>query len=421
MILFRLFYLWILFPVFLFVLLMSALFNKKIATGLKSRLFKKKQSVQKGVIWIHASSGEFEYAKPVITALKKKNPSQPILVTYFSPTYAKNIENFIGVDLTVPLPLDLPGPVTQFIKTYQPKALLFSRTDLWPELLYQCRRKNIPTYLFSAVANPNSTVLTKLWREFLWNQLNKIYLVSKEDFIGLPGPLQKKSEVIGDTRFDQVFARLENPKPLPALFKNDPPKALVVAGSTWSEDEEILFKTLEQTKDLHLNWVIAPHEPTENHIVAMKKRLKSLGLESKRLSEVADNQSFWTENEILLIDRVGILAELYTKADVAFVGGSYKAKVHSVMEPLAAGCITFVGPLHTNNGEAMLFKNIKLKNINLSSVLVAENADIFSEKLRNFDQLFLAKNISLKEEIKELIQNYKGATDRLLEQLKHLC
>ena len=414
MILFRLIYLFLLFPFFLFILVLLALFNRKIAAGLKMRLYQKKTDpVQKGPIWIHASSGEFEYAKPVITAIKQQHPNTSVLVTYFSPTYAKNIENFKGVDMSSPLPMDLPGPITQFISTYKPRALLFARTDLWPELLYQCQRKEIPTYVFSAVVNKNSSSLAKWWREFLYKTLKQIFVVSKEDKEQLSEELQKKAFAIGDTRFDQVFARLENPKPLPTLFNHSAPKAMVVAGSTWAEDEDVLVKVISQTKDLGLTWVIAAHEPTESHLSDLEKKLKSYEIQSTRLSEAKDL------NSVILVDRVGILAELYTQADIAFVGGSFKRTAHSVMEPLAAGCVVFVGPYHTNNGEAVFFKS-KLLHGELSPVIVANNEKDFSDKLRSLDQNYLTKKISLKDKIKSEVKTHQGATAKLLQQLSDL-
>lgn len=412
--LFRLVYQLVFFPLFLLFFLIAALFNKKIAAGLKMRLHQKKPDhLLKNSIWIHASSGEFEYAKPVIMAIKALYPNTPILVTYFSPTYAKNIENFKGVDMAVPLPIDLPGPVSQFLSTYKPKALLFARTDLWPEVLFQCRQKKIPTYIFSAVVNKNSSFLSKWWREFLFAQLTKIFVVSNDDKNALSESLQKKTGVLGDTRYDQVFARLENPKPLPMVFHQEVAQPMVVCGSTWSEDEEVLAKVIAETKGLNFNWVIAPHEPTEEHLSSLEKKLNAKDLQPERLSNAKDLSS------IVLVDRVGILAELYTKADIAFVGGSFKRTVHSVMEPLAAGCTTFVGPYHLNNGEALLFKGKVIDN-KISSVIAVNNANEFIVKLKEIDQNFLSQKRSLKDQIKEEVKAHQGATAKLLQQLSDL-
>ncbi|MCB0394319.1 MAG: hypothetical protein KDD25_07155, partial [Bdellovibrionales bacterium] len=95
-------------------------------------------------IWIHTSSGEFEYAKPLIRKLKEQNPKCLILVTYFSPTYKKNIESFKEVDFAVPSPFDTPSEVRKFLDYFNPAILLISRTDLWPEMLTQTRNRGIP-------------------------------------------------------------------------------------------------------------------------------------------------------------------------------------------------------------------------------------------------------------------------------------
>lgn len=177
-----------------------------------------------------------------------------------------------------------------------------------------------------------------------------------------------------------------------------------------------------QTKDLGVHWILAPHEPTEPHLAALEKKLHTQGFVAQRLSawRGGADKDLAATNAVTLIDRVGILAELYTQADIAFVGGSFKKKVHSVMEPLAAGCVTFVGPLHTNNGEALLFKDKPLAQYTVSPVQAVTDAKDFAEKLRMIDTQYLSKDVSLKNEIKTEIAFYKGATPRLLEKLRSI-
>ncbi|UXR63223.1 hypothetical protein EZJ49_09045 [Bdellovibrio bacteriovorus] len=101
-------------------------------------------------IWIHAASGEIEYARPVIRELKKQYPYLPIMVTYSSPSAKKILESLHDVDLWCALPWDIDFLVKRFIKKWNPRVLLFSRTDVWPVLVEVAKKERLPAALFSA-------------------------------------------------------------------------------------------------------------------------------------------------------------------------------------------------------------------------------------------------------------------------------
>jgi 3-deoxy-D-manno-octulosonic-acid transferase len=166
-------------------------------------------------VWIHASSGEFEYAKPVIRKSKEHDPNQPIVVTYFSPSYASAIANTPDIAWSAPLPLDLPGPVHSFLQRLNPCALLVARTDLWPELLRQTQARKIPSLLFSATVRAQLTsanLFTRLYRRWLYRHIGDIYAVAATDESALHALGAVNAKAMGDTRFDQVFYRLQHPK-----------------------------------------------------------------------------------------------------------------------------------------------------------------------------------------------------------------
>lgn len=367
-------------PLLIFSLPLLALSNAKIRRGLNMR--RRKFVALKGPlrpIWIHAASGEFEYAKAVIRELKASRPGSPILVTYFSPTYAANAETFPGVDLAVALPLDLPGPCRTFVKRYNPQYLLIARTDLWPEMMEQCRLRAIPVYLMSYTQkDPARLSSIKRWLvRWRLSWIDHIYCVSPADLKNVQALWpEAPASVQGDTRYDQVRFRLDNPKVLPAELKPEPTIPCLVAGSTWPEDEAVLLPALkEHLKARKLKLILTPHEPTPDHLSHLKRDLEKLGLTYALYSD----QRAWHDQEVLLVDRVGVLAELYLWGQLAFVGGSYRKTVHSVMEALGAGCFTFVGPLHLNNREAIEFKNLKLGPF--QGLIVAETAEQWRAEL----------------------------------------
>lgn len=391
---------------FLLLILFSAFSPAKIRSLVQIRRRKKLKDLNiKNPIWIHCSSGEFEYAKPVIRELKKTNPNEKILVTYLSNSYVKAIESFPGVDQSFPLPFDLPGPIRQFLNHVEPQCLLISRTDLWPELLTQIKKQKIPTLLFSATFPQNSAFFARLWKKTVLSMVDHIYCVSFDDYdfaikkLLLP---MKKISVIGDTRYDQVVFRLNSPKPLKEPL--DPQGPVLVAGSTWMEDEKILLPALEPLlKQNKLSLILVPHEPTPEHIQSLQSQFDKAqipyGLYSTALAPMP----------VILVDEIGILADLYAWGSMAFVGGSFKKTVHSVMEPLTHGALTFVGPYFENNREAVEFQKISVTS-SLHAVQSCQNALELRDKITAAIQEVTP---DVNKKISALVAGKTGASSKL--------
>lgn len=330
-------------------------------------------------IWIHAASGEIEYAKSVIRELKKARPEIPILVTYFSPSAKRLIQNFPGVDAILPLPWDSPKEIQRFLSFYRPRLGLFARTDVWAVLATECKNQNIPLILFSATISENSSRLKFGVRSlFRWtlNQLSMIHVVSTADaavleFLKIRTPIQ----ISGDTRFDQVLFRLQNFKNTLHLRQNQN-HFLFLLGSTWPQDENALIPALSKLSLENLDLVIVPHELNPAHLNSLNQLILDQGMTPLLLSKLSSPLVARKSKEVLIVDQVGVLADLYLQADLAFVGGSFKDKVHSVMEPLAAGVPVLVGPFHQNNREALEFKKKPLKNGLFAVTEVTSTTDI---------------------------------------------
>lgn len=369
-------------------------------------------------LWIHAASGEIEYARPVIREYKKQHPLVPIIVTYSSPSAKKILEGLHEVDVWAALPWDLDFLLSAFIKKWNPRAVLYSRTDVWPVMAKVVANKNIPSCLFSATFADNSSRLKGLTRyltKYSLNHVGVIHCVSDEDRKNLEAlGLHTKIFVSGDTRFDQVFHRLENPKPLKNELIPTPDEFVFIAGSTWPEDENILIPALAKLKRTALKTIIAPHETTPAHLEKLEKQMSDAGLPFVRYSKT----SVWPTGSILLIDQIGILAELYTWSDMAFVGGSFKKQVHSVMEALAAGLPVLVGPYHHNNREALLYqKKTFSSGLIVQVVHTPDDVTVLIDRLsKKTDQL-----PHIKEEIRSEIGKNKNSTQRVLSSIaEHL-
>lgn len=394
----------------------AALFNRKLREGLRLRRrpLEPLGSVT-SPIWIHASSGEFEYAKPVIRRLKETHADVPVVVTYFSPTYSKAATSFPGVAQASPLPLDLPGPCSDFLRKTKPRVLLISRTDLWPEMLHQCRRAEVPAVVFSYTQKAFRSPFKKAFTRWMLNWIDRIYCVSPADLdhvsslgTGLP------VEVMGDTRYDQVAFRLSHPKPLPEALRPRDGIPCFIAGSSWPEDEAVLLPALAPLLlEKKLKLILVPHEPTKAHLEALRGQLEALDLKFGYFS----TGDAWPDEHVLVVDQVGVLAELYAWGDFAFIGGSFRKSVHSVMEALGAGLMTFVGPFHENNREALEFKETPIGDY--TGVTVVKSADELRVRVREV----LNKPGDVKNFSTALLSEFQsrlGATDRLLSRLEDL-
>ncbi len=365
-------------------------------------------------IWIHAASGEIEYARPVIRELKKRHPQIPILVTYSSPSAKKILKGLSDVEVWTALPWDFASSMQNFINKWQPRLVLYSRTDVWPVLAQVAMNNRLPSILFSATFAENSSRLkglTKYLTAHSLDCLTAIHCVAHEDEQNLKRlKLKTKIVISGDTRFDQVFFRLENPKPLKTSLCPTPEDFVFVAGSTWPEDEDVILPALQKTKAFKIKTILAPHETTPEHMTSLQEKLALHELKWVRYSEAET----WGDCDVLLIDQVGILAELYTWADVAFIGGSFKKQVHSVMEALAAGLPVLVGPHHRNNREALYYQRRNFSAGMIVQVIqVSQDISILLERMRK--RQFQMSQI--KTEIRADVGTNKHSTQRLVDTL----
>lgn len=381
-------------------------------------------------VWIHAASGEFEYAKPVIRELKKQNPELGILVTYFSPTYADNVRKFPGVTASCPLPLDSSGEIREFLQYLNPRCLLIARTDAWPNTIREVTNQKIPTLLFSTTFHEESKrssswLARRITRKTL-SLISKIQCVSHDDKNLLSQMDLERVEVAGDTRYDQVLNRLSLEKTPMILAQTAAIKSVIherslTAGSVWSEDlEPLLVASFQNRKKTPHTLLIVPHEVSDSFSNEIESRAQAAGFKKERIAQFSRLSRATTPIDVLIVDTVGLLAELYQLSEVAFVGGSFRKTVHSVMEPLAAGCLTIVGPLHTNNREAIEFQRLKFESDQWAFVTCAQDATQFIDVLdqifeRGQDPIIRRKS---SERVTDAVKNRGGATERVLTWMK---
>lgn len=313
--------------------------------------------------WIHASSmGEYEQARPLLQEIKQRFPEAVRVLTFFSPSAYANIKRAnIPAEVVSYLPFDSLPQARRFIRMLKPVAALIIRHDFWPNHLWEAQRCGATILLANASVSANARSfrhwpLVRHFNRAVFDTFNAICAVSETAAASLT-PLVRYPErllVTGDSRYDQVFFRSQTKKiddVLPANWRGR--ASIFVAGSTWPSDEEILLPAFvaARSKLSSLRMILVPHEPTPEHLSQLEKRIQDEGLVSVRLSE--EERVNKKESQILLIDRIGILAALYSAGQVAFVGGSFGPGVHNVLEAAVHGVPVMVGPRFKNSPEAV--------------------------------------------------------------------
>jgi 3-deoxy-D-manno-octulosonic-acid transferase len=350
-------------------------------------------SNEKQRILFHAASGEIEYVKSVIRNLKIKNPQIEIYVSYTSPSAEKLFANIRSdVVAFLPLPWDSPVLIKKFLGQLRPDVIVISRTDFWPEFIHQAGRLKIPLTAVSLF--PTLGYFQNIWLKFNLSKMSLITAVNENLCEQLNQILDHKIKTVfvPDTRFDQVLYRLKQP----SKFEIVSDQKICVFGSTWPEDEIILFEMTSELISAGYQIIWCPHHVSALQIQKLKFKLSSFSVSI--LSEIHSPYNF--SRQILIVDRVGFLADMYKYSQFSFVGGSFKSKVHSVMEPLCAGNPVIVGPFYKNNPEAIdgikngFVFSVKNKSDFLNTIQKIDFSKTKEDLLKNINQMIGSSEVT---------------------------
>jgi 3-deoxy-D-manno-octulosonic-acid transferase len=310
------------------------------------------------LIWLHAPSvGEGLQARPVVARLRQQRPEVQIAYTFFSPS-AEKFARRLGADFCDYLPFDTAGDATAAIDALRPTALVFSKLDVWPILTEIAATRGVSLGLISATLAAESARRSRLGALLLrdaYRALDAVGAISADDAARLEqlGVRGDRITVTGDARYDEAWARAMASDQQRALL--DPLRSerpTLVAGSTWPTDETPL---LEAWRAVHervpaARLIIAPHEPVRSHLERIARWAEQAGLRCATLGEPAASSA-----DVVLVDRVGVLGDLYALAGIAYVGGGFhSAGLHSVIEPAAFGAPVLFGPRHGASRDAAM-------------------------------------------------------------------
>ena len=370
----------------LLVRLVAALGHRKARAMVRGqhdtwRILREKIDPTARYVWFHAASlGEFEQGLPLIERLRREQPSRKILLTFFSPSGYEVRKDYKGADVVCYLPFDSPTAARRFIKWARPEMAFFIKYEFWRNYIDILSKKSIPVYSVSSIFRPGQIFFRWYGRKYA-RCLRRIthFFVQNERSVELLRTIgvQDNVTIVGDTRFGRVIDIRNNARPLPLVeqftrAKEDSNTApfVLVAGSSWQPDEDILLDYVNHHPDLRL--VIAPHVVNDAHIQEIEQKLTTPALRYSQatLENVGDYR-------VLIIDGYGLLSSIYRYATVAYVGGGFGVGIHNVPEAAVYGIPVIIGPNHQRFAEAMaLIANGGCKSI--------ENAEDFSVIMDDF-------------------------------------
>ncbi len=334
---------------------LSSPFNPKAAAWCRGRknYFRALRSTytKRGkTVWFHcASLGEFEQGRPVIEAMRERDPSLQVVLTFFSPSGYEIRKHYEHADHVFYLPLDTRVHARRFLDIIRPDLAVFVKYEFWYFFLTELRGRQVPAVLISGIFRPGQWFFRWYGRRFLrvMESFRRIFVQDEASEMLLRTHGITVVEVTGDTRFDRVIAIAEGRKEIPVaeVFAGD--RTVVVAGSTWKEDETLLLKYIN-ARERPYKWIIAPHEIGASHVDWIMERLK---VPAMRYSEREGKDP--EKAEVLVIDNIGMLSSLYAYGKVAYIGGGFGSGIHNVPEAAVYGLPVLFGPRYRKFREAV--------------------------------------------------------------------
>lgn len=379
---------------------------KKWINGRKDifdRLEKEIQPNQK-ICWFHAASfGEFEQGRSLIEAVKDTHPEYKILLTFFSPSGYEMVKDYEHADYIYYLPLDTPGNAKRFIEIVKPEKVFFIKYEFWYNFLIELKRADIQTYIFSAIFRP-SHIFFKPWGKWFLKALHSFthfYVQNETSNNILKSVGFYNVTIAGDTRIDRVGQIADSSPILEKIETFCEGEKIVVAGSTWKPDEDILIPYINST-DIQIKFVIAPHEIAAHNLERISNNLnKPYAFYSTATDAELKNA------KVLIVDGIGYLRSVYRYGKLAYIGGGFGYGIHNILEPATFGMPIIFGTNYTKFQEA---HDLIAKGAAFS----ISNYEMFKEKADSF--LLNEALLKTTSEIShKYVEDNRGATKLILE------
>ena len=389
---------------YLILIVIVSPFHLKARRWLRGRygIWKKiRENIKPGdrVIWIHcASLGEFEQGRTVIEELKKRLPDRKLLLTFFSPSGYEFRKNFAGVDCVTYIPLDTRYNSWKFMNLVKPEAAFFIKYEFWYYFLRTMRKKKIPVFLVSAKFRRDQ-VFFKWYGSWFRKMLEcfAILFVQNDHSKRLLNVVGIKNVMVtGDTRFDRVFSISRKSVEYPWMEAFSKGKTVVIAGSTWEKDEDILIPYINQSGP-ETRFILVPHEINEKKLIRLMEMIEH---STVRFTDY--DKSTYSSAKVLIVDTIGHLSSLYKYGNIAYIGGGFGKGIHNILEAATYGLPVVFGPNYKNFLEAV-------ELIELNGAWPVNN---FEQLKKCLDQFMGSKDllITCSEITRNYIKSRLGAT-----------
>jgi len=393
----------------------AALFNTKAKLWVNGRKqWKRKlQEATKGqenIIWFHAASlGEFEQGRPLMERLKKKNPNNFILLSFFSPSGYEIKKDYQGADYICYLPIDSPSNARFFVETIKAKQVFFIKYEFWFNFLNELQKNKTPHFLVSGIFRPNQMFFKWYGKRFLaiLQNFNHLFVQNEASQKLLKKYKIQNHSLTGDTRFDRVLEIAQKSKTVPLVESFTKDKETLVVGSSWPQDEEMLKNYINDNLTSDKRYIIAPHNIDEKHLQEIENLFTNISI---RFSTAEKNISLLENKKILIIDNIGILSSLYKYGTIAYIGGGLKTGLHNILEAAVYGIPVVFGNNYSKfqeakdlvqlNGAFNFSKEVELKTI--LNKLFSDKS--FCEKTGDINRTYIEKNKGAVEKIISITQ-----------------
>ena len=374
---------------------------------------------QQRTLWLHAASlGEFEQGRPVIEAFRERFPGWKIVLTFFSPSGYEIRKNYPHADFIFYLPADTSRNARDFLDLIKPDAAIFVKYEFWANHLFELKKRGVPTLLVSALFREKQPFFQ--WYGGFWRNMlgcfSHFFVQNQESGKLLQGIGFQNITIAGDTRVDRVLKIAEGAKEneIVAAFRESPAEDglcdLLIAGSTWPQDESLIANGLRLSLIDDIKVVFAPHDPSSKSVSQILSILPhdefgTTCLYSQATPEIAGRASN------MIIDNIGMLNTLYRYGKIAYIGGGFGKGIHNTLEPAAFGLPVIFGPKYEKFEEARQF----VARGGAFPVRDAEELAAVLKKLQ--DSAFYEK---ASQAVRGYLEENKGATERILSFLKQI-
>ena len=331
-----------------------SIFSRRISRFLKVRenLFQeidKDIDRKKKYIWFHAASlGEYELAIPLIKEVKKTFDNE-IILTFFSESGFKLKERINEVSKTYFLPIDSNKNAKKLVEILNPRFAIFIKSEIWPNYINELKKGDIKFFLVNYVYDRyNSRIFKEILKKY-----TKIFTQDDNSERELKKMKVDNTLYIGNLKFNRAKLQKKEKYINKKLINYLGEDKCIVFGSTWGRDEEIIFDYMSEEINKNMKYIIAPHEVSKKNISRIKSKLNN------KVNLLSDNE-YNVQNNILIVDSIGVLKYLYKFSNISYIGGGFQKKgLHNILEPCAYGNPVIFGKHFKFSNEAKAL--IKLK------------------------------------------------------------